>query len=154
MAEKIIVPRSDLVIKRTYAVEVPLINLAQGQTNLFPRNDVLNPTGDAGGSVIFTGVEAYTADFLSKAESGNDVVSSADALKLSVNLNFANNDFIYYYPYLGFISFANYGMIRRLDRVQIDLTKSTIVIMEAGIAAGKSVVLNFHYLLPEAPKKK
>lgn len=141
---QIIIPRNDLSIDCSYQFEIPLTNTGQGGKNQFPRNDILNPKGT--GSVLFTGWEVYTRDFLVRAESGNNVVTPADATKLTVTLVFKEDEFVYQFPYIGLISALNYGMIRRLDRKQIDITKSYITVMDAGLAASQSAVINWFFI--------
>ena len=141
---EIIIPRNDLSIENSYQFEVPLTSVGLGAKNQFPRNDILNPKGT--GSVVFTGLEVYTSDFLSKSESGRDVVTPADATKLAITLCYKEKEFVYYFPYIGLISALNFGMIRRLDRQKIDITKSYVTILQAGIVGDKSAILNWFFL--------
>lgn len=141
--QNIIIPRNDLAIRRSYQVEVPLNNTGVNARNYFLRNDILNPKGV--GSVLFTGMEVYTSDFFAKTETGRDTVSPTDATKLALTLMFKEKEVVYYFPYIGLISALNFGMIRRLNRIQIDLTKSYITILDSGIAANRSAVVNFFF---------
>lgn len=151
--QKIIIPRNDLAIVRSYQTELPISNVGIGSVIKFLRNDVLNPNGT--GSVEFTGLEVYTKTLFAKGESGNDVISDTDAPKIALTLVYKDVEFIKLFPYTGLISQANFGMIRRLDRVKIDLTKSYITVLDSGIPANTSCIFNWFFLEPgTAPKRK
>lgn len=150
--EKIIIPRNDLSIRRSYLVEVPIVSTGVGSKPEFQRDNVLNPNTTA--SVIFTGVEVYTSDFLVKAPSGNAVITPAEAAKLVVTFVWEDNEFVRQEPLIGLIAAVNFGMIRRLDRVRIELTKSYLTVLDAGIGANKSAIFNFFFEEPNRPVKK
>lgn len=144
---KIVVPRLDLQIRKSYLIEIPLDDgtTAPGVNSKpsFQRDNLLNP--ESTGSVIFTGWESEIVDYLAVAPSGRPVISATDATKLAITLMWQDKEFIKLQPYTGIISAISFGMIRRLDNVQINLTKSYITVLASGITAGKSAVINFYY---------
>lgn len=144
MRDTIIIPRNDLRIKRSYLVEVPINDIGVGAKPNFERDNVLNPDGT--GSVIFTSLEVYTFDLMTKAPSGRPVITQAEAQKLVCTFMWKSDEFIKSYPLTGLISNINYGMIRNLDKVKIDLTKSYLSVLDAGIGAGKSAIFNFTFI--------
>jgi len=142
-SQNIIIPRNDLAIKKSYLVEIPLTNTQQGAQIKFLRNDVLNPLGTR--SVKFTGLETFTSEKLLSSESGRPVVTNIEGPALAVTLVFKDVEFVKLYPYMGLNTNANYGMIRRLNNVEIDLTKSFITVLDASVLNTKSAIFNFIY---------
>ena len=146
MTQKIVIPRNDLPIRRSYLVEVPITNTGVGAKPEFQRDNVLNP--DSVGSVIFTGVDVMYDSLLAKAPSGNSVITATEAGKLTTTFIWKDDEFIRQQPLVSLISAINFGMIRKLDRRQIELTKSYLTVLDAGIGANKSAVFIFYYLDP------
>ena len=140
---QIIIPRYDLSIERTYCVEVPLLDVTANAKNPFVLNEILNPKGT--GSVIITGIECYnsTQQFLSAT--GRPIVVAADVPKLSIVFKWGTTEFIFQFPYSAFNPTTNFGMVRRFKDKQISMTDSYIQVMQAGIPAGSSALVNFFY---------
>ena len=139
-----VIARNDLAIEKSYLISVPLTQVSQGSEIIFGVNNVLNPEGNS--SVIFTGLEVYTATYLSNDPSGNPVVTLTDAPQLSVTLVWDDVEFVKDYAYNGFNSSLNFGMIRRLNHVKIDLTKSYVKIVGSTVTLDNSAVFNFFYM--------
>ena len=142
----LVIPRNDLAIRKSYLVSIPLTNVAQGTEIKFQRNDVLNPQGT--GSVIFTGLETFLDSELSYDSDGNPVVTGPDGVQLALTLVWEDVEFIKDYPYLAFNTLASYGMIRRLNHVKIDLTKSYVKVLSTTATKGNAAVFNFFYQDP------
>lgn len=156
----LVIPRNDLAIRKSYAISVVMpANVAQGNEIYFGVNNVLNPKGT--GSVIFTGLECYINTEAAFDASGNPVFVAADATQASLTLVWEDVEFLKDYPYNGFNTDANFGMIRRLNHVKIDLTKSYVKVLGTTMTAGNCALLNFfyqdmpeHHGHPGGPQKK
>lgn len=140
---RIIIPRNDISIVKSRAVEVPLTGATKGSQNKFLLDEVLNPKGT--GSVIFTGMSVYNNTQQVKSNTGRDVVSAADALKICIVMMWGNEEKIYQAPYTDFITQNNYGMIRRLKNLQFSLTNSYILVLDNLANANQSAIVNFDY---------
>ena len=139
----LVIPRNDLAIRKSYLVSIPLTNVSNGTEIKFQRNDVLNPRGT--GSVIFTGLETFVNSQISFDTDGNPTVTGSDSTGLALTLVWEDVEFIKDFPYGAFNTAANYGMIRRLNHVKIDLTKSYIKIIDTTVTLNNAAVFNFFY---------
>jgi hypothetical protein len=102
---------------------------------------------------VITSVEAFYADILSLAPSGNPLIPLADINKLTVTLNDNSGgkqfDFIQNYPYYNLISGLNAGIVKEIMFRRITLNKSSINIIDVGVTPNTSVVLAFNYWTKE-----
>lgn len=140
---RLIIPRNDISIVKARTVEVPLKKAAIGAQSPFLLDEVLNPK--ANGSVIFTGMEVFTATQQSKSNSGRPTITAAEAAKVSIVLMWGNEELIFQSPYIDFLSLTNYGMIRRLKGLKISLTSSYILNMDTLNDDTMSALVTFFY---------
>jgi len=102
---------------------------------------------------VITSVEAFYANTLALAPSGNPLIPAGDISKLTVTLNDNSNgkqfDFIQNYPYYNLITNLNAGIIKEIMFRRITLNKSSINIIDVGVTANTSVVLSFNYWTKE-----
>lgn len=137
-----------MIGKYAYAVEVPLTNFsAQGQNkfNDLASNSLLNPSGKADLVVVITGIETYYEALYAFTVSGRQVVSQAQASQLAVTFNVANDEPIYQVPYLDFSTVLNYGEVREIEPMPINLQKSYVIVQEALANQNFSAQFNFWY---------
>lgn len=104
-------------------------------------------------NAVITSVEAFYADILALAPSGNPLIPLADISKLTVTLNDNSNgkqfDFIQNYPYYNLITSLNAGIMKEIMFRRITLNKCSINIVDTGVTANTSVVLAFNYWTKE-----
>lgn len=139
---RLLIPRNDISIVKSRTVEVQLLNAAAGAQNKFILDEVLNPK--ATGSVIFTGMEVWTFNEQTNANSGRAIVN-ADSNKLALTMMWGNEEVIYQSPYESFYTANNYGMIRRLKALKFSLTSCYIQNMAALVSANQSALVTFYY---------
>jgi len=140
---RIMIPRNDISIVKSRTVEVPLTNAAIGGQAKFLLDEVLNPK--ATGSVIFTGMEVFTANEQTKSNTGRAIISLPDAAKVSLVMMWGNEEVIYQAPYIDFLSLSNFGMIRRLKALKFSLTSCYVQNMDTLSTANSSALVTFFY---------
>lgn len=100
-------------------------------------------------NAVITSVEAFYANTLSLAPSGNPLIPAGDISSLTVTLNDNSNgkqfDFIENYPYFNLISSLNAGIVKEIMFRRITLNKCSINIVNTGVTPNTSVVLAFNY---------
>jgi len=104
--------------------------------NLTPRN---------GQKIIFTGVEAYFADVLNTSPNGVQLLTLAELSRLTVTIAVGSNEKLYKMPCTNLCTFLNGGFIRKLNNLQVTITKCYITVNAAGIAANRAICFNWYY---------
>lgn len=96
------------------------------------------------------GLEAYSADQMSKSPSNLDVISAGDVPLISVTLVTTENNYkqIENQPYYNFIRSNNGGFIVLLNNMRINLDKCYITLLGAGgLAQDQTCLFNLYYNL-------
>ena len=107
-------------------------------------NDIPNLSRN---NIVLYGIEAYSASQLANTSDGQDVVSLADTLGLTVTLKDNNqNEFIYQMPYYNLIRSENGGFVILIEPKIINLTDCYVQINNTlGLVNGDQAVFNFYY---------
>ena len=135
-------------IRQSTLVEVPLpATVGQNQNISFGNQNTLLD------NAVITSIETFTSDQLSKAPSGNDVISPTDLTKLLVTLadtsQNQNFEFIKNYPLYNFVTSLNAGVIKEILYRFITLNKCNVIVADPTVTAGRSVVFAINYWTPE-----
>lgn len=134
----------EFVIKNSYLTEIDLQAAPSvGQKIYFKDYPNLTPRG--GQKIIFTGVEAYYVDVLAVSPNQIQLVSLADLAKMTFTIAVGSNEVLFKMPCTNLVTFLNGGFIRKLNNLQVTLTKSYVTVNAAGVAANRSVCFNWYY---------
>jgi len=135
----------EFVIKNSYLTEIDLgAAPAQGQKIFFKDYPNLTPRG--GQKIVFTGVEAYYVDVLETSPNGVQLVSLAELAKLTFVVAIGSNEVMYKMPATNLVTFLNGGFIRKLNNLQVTLTKCYVTVESPGaITANRAVAFNWYY---------
>lgn len=136
-------------IENSYLTEIDL-GAAPGLGSKIYFQDYPNLTRSVAQGLKFTGVEAYYVDVLNTSPNGVQLVSLAEMAKLTFVIAVGSNQPVYQVPATNLCTFLNGGFIRPLNYLQVNLVKSYVQVMSAGIAANRSICFNWYY---EKPKK-
>jgi len=137
-----------MIGKFAYSVEVKLLNFTAQSQNEFKdlaANTLLNPANKPDLVVAIVGIESYYASIYAFSTSGRPVVTQADSSKLAVTFNVANDEPLYYTPYLDFNTLLNYGRVKEIEPTPINLQKSYVVVQNALANNTFSALFNFWY---------
>lgn len=98
-------------------------------------------------NIVLYGLEAYSADQLSKTPEGATVVAAADTNQIVVTLvDTKNIEYVYQMPYYSLIRSNNGGFVVMLKPRIINLTDCYIQITDTtGISTDEVVVFNLYY---------
>jgi hypothetical protein len=98
-------------------------------------------------NLLLYGFEAYTADQLSVAPSGNTVVASADANQILVTLkDIENEEFVYQYPVFNLIRSNTGGFVTIIQPRVINLTDCFVELTDTtGVSADEVIAFNLFY---------
>ena len=132
--------QSDLIIRKSEVIEV-LIGANTSQTSFsFPQNNENIEKG------FVYGLESFSAAQLTKSPSGLDIVAANIFSKAYLVLAVDNAEDIYQIPLFSLNPTLNAGIIRQLDGVKINFTKSKVIIPDStGLVANTSFFFNFYY---------
>jgi len=135
----------EFTIKNSYLTEIDLGAAAPaiGARIFFKDYPNLVPRG--GQRIVFTGVEAYYNDVLDTSPNGVALLTLAELAKLTFTVAVGSNEKLYKIPATNLCTFLNGGFIRKLNELEVTLTKCYVTVNSAGIAANKSVCFNWYY---------
>lgn len=136
---------NELIITNSYLAE---INFAQagaaGQRVYFKDIPTLTPRD--GKTVIETvALQACTQSDLNTSPNGAPIISDLNATTLLLTLTVGSRERCFLIPVTTLRSQINGGIIRRFYNLPINIVKSYVQVVGAGIAAGESICFNFYY---------
>lgn len=134
----------EFTIRNSYLTEIDFAAAPAAGDKIFFK-DYPNLTNRNGRKIIFTGVEAYYSDFLSTSPNGITVLGLADAAKLTVTLAVGSTERLYKMPVTNLVTFLNGGFIRKLNNLEVTITKCYVTVNAAGIAANRAICFNWYY---------
>lgn len=134
----------EFVIKNSYLTEIDL-GAAPGLGAKIYFKDYPNLTPRGGQQIIFTGLEAYYVDVLEFSPNGIQLLTLAELSKLTFTLAVGSNEVMFKMPATNLVTFLNGGFIRKLNNLQVTLTKSYVTVNAAGITANRAVAFNWYY---------
>lgn len=128
-----------LLVKRSYSVELAFSQVgAAGVSVNFKDVQQLR-------AVVVYGIELFTQDQLTKAKSGNPVVTLAQMATATLTISEMGVDKIVDQPCTSFVASVNGGMFRLYDGIILNLPKSRVTLNDAGILPNTSIVAAFYY---------
>ena len=135
----------ELIITNSYLAE---INFAQagaaGQRVYFKDIPTLTPRD--GKTVIETvGLEVFSAAELTTSPNGATVISNANLSTIALTLTVGSKERCFLIPCKSLQAVVNGGQIRRFFNLPVNIVKSYVQVVSAGINAGESVCFNFYY---------
>lgn len=135
----------ELIITNSYLAEINFTAAgAAGQRVYFKDIPTLTPRD--GKTVIETvGLEIFCSSDLSVSPNGNALVSVANLATLLVTLTVGSKERCFLIPANTLRSTTQGGLIRRFFNMPINIVKSYVQVVAAGIAAGQSVCFNYYY---------
>lgn len=127
-------------IKNSYFTTVSIPATGAGTKAFFQYDPILE-------NKKFIGLEVVSASQLSVAPDNSTMIVEADVPKFTLVLqDMRSTDKVYQTPLNTFYPAANGGIIRSLDDIDVNITKSYIQIVDStGLAAGESVGFNFYF---------
>ena len=132
-----------IVIKNSYLVELAYPSAAAAGSQItFKDAQFLE-------KVLIVGIEIITADQMSTAPSGNAMASKANAIKGALTIVEGNKDKLFQLPNGQLITQDNAGIVKEFSPIKLNLSKCSVVMFAAGIAANESLCFNFYYIYPE-----
>lgn len=133
----------EFTISNSYLTEIDLGAPGAGDRIMF--KDYPNLTPRSGRKIIFTGVESYFVDVLNTSPNGVQLLTLAEMAKLTFTIAVGSNEKVYKVPVTNLCTFLNGGFIRKLNNLQVTLTKSYVTVNAAGITANRSICFNWYY---------
>lgn len=134
----------EFTIRNSYLTEIDFAAAPSAGQKIFFK-DYPNLTPRAGQRIIFTGVEAYYKDVLSTSPNGLTLVGLAELATLTVTIAVGSNEKLYKMPVTNLVTFLNGGFIRKLNNLEVTITKCYVTANAAGIAANTAVCFNWYY---------
>jgi hypothetical protein len=136
---------NNLVVKRSQLVEFPIT----GTPTTLRRYKARTIPNLSRNNIILYGLECYTEDQLNQTPSGEAVIDTVDANKVTLTLMDTNKEqFIYNAPIYSLIRANVGGFVTIFKPRLINLNDCYIQLSNAtGIASGENVVFNFYYEL-------
>jgi len=134
----------EFTIRNSYLTEIDIAAAPAAGDKLFFK-DYPNLTPRNGQKIVFTGVEAYYVDVLNTSPNGIQLMSLTELSKLTVTIAVGANEKLYKMPVTNLCTFLNGGFIRKLNNLEVTITKSYITVNAAGITANRSVCFNWYY---------
>jgi hypothetical protein len=129
-----------LVIRKCETIEVPVGQNVSITSFPFPQNNENIEKG-----YVF-GVDTFYNSIVSASPSAYPLVDQTILQKAYLILAVDNAEDIYKIPLTTLVSKENAGIIRELDGVKINFTKSRVVIADnTGLVAGTTFLFNFFY---------
>lgn len=104
-------------------------------------------------NVYIYGIECITASQMTTSPTSNPIATQANIIKGSITIVEGNTEVLFQVPNGQLITQNNAGIIKEFRPIKINLTKSSVQMYAAGIAAGESICYNFIYLYPHELKQ-
>jgi len=134
----------EFVIKNSYLTEIDFAAAPGAGSNIFFK-DYPNLTPRNGRRIKFTGVEAYYVDVLNTSPNQIQLVSLAELSKLTLTIAVGSKEKLYKMPVTNLVTFLNGGFIRKLNNLEVTLTKCYVTANAGGILANRSVCFNWYF---------
>jgi hypothetical protein len=136
---------NELIITNSYLAEIQFATAgAAGQRVYFKDIPTLTPRD--GKTVIETvALQVFTSSDLTTSPNGNTVISDANLSTLLLTLTVGSRERCFLIPCNTLRSVINGGNIRRFYNLPINIVKSYVQVVSAGINANESVCFNFYY---------
>jgi hypothetical protein len=135
----------EFTIENSYLTEIDFNTAPTAGDKIFFK-DYPNLTPRNGQKIVFTGVEAYFDGTLLNSPNGLAVLGLGDCAKLTFTIAVGSTEKIYKMPVTNLITFINGGFIRKLNNLQVTITKSYVTVNAPGILANRSICFNWYYV--------
>lgn len=135
----------ELIITNSYLAEINFTqNGAAGQRVYFKDIPTLSPRD--GKTIIETvGLEVIAGNELYNSPNGNPLISGANVATIALTLTVGSRERCFLIPCNSLVTQVNGGIIRRFYNLPVNIVKSYVQVVSAGITAGESVCFNFYY---------
>jgi len=135
----------ELIITNSYLAEINFSQAgAAGQRVYFKDIPTLTPRD--GKTIIETvGLEVICRTELTYSPNGAALIASANLATIALTLTVGSKERCFLIPCKSLQTTINGGQIRRFYNLPVNIVKSYVQVVDAGIAAGESVCFNFYY---------
>lgn len=135
----------ELIITNSYLAEINFTQAgAAGQRVYFKDIPTLTPRD--GKTIIETvGLEVYADVDLNTSPNGNPLITPAQLSTLLLTLTVGSRERCYLIPCSTLRTVLQGGQIRRFYNLPVNIVKSYVQVVAAGINANSSVCFNFYY---------
>jgi len=133
--------------RNSYTIYTPLLNYQANGENIFQdlaSNTLLNPANSSE-HVLIRAIEAMTADQLAFDNSGRPIVTAANAANLAVTFLVGTDEVMYQLPYKDFCTQLNYGIVKEIEPMEINMSKSKVICLGALPDGTTSTAIVFWY---------
>lgn len=134
----------EFTISNSYLTEIDLVSSPAAGDKIFFK-DYPNLTPRAGQQLIFTGVEIYYVDVLNTSPNQIQLVSLAELAKFTFTIAVGSQERLYKMPATNLVTFLNGGFIRKLNNLEVTITKCYVTANAAGVTANRSICFNWYY---------
>lgn len=134
----------EFVISNSYLTEIDFTSSPAVGSKVYFK-DYPNLTPRAGQRLIFEGVDVYYFDVLAASPNQVQCISLGELSKLTLTIAVGSNERLYKIPCTNLSTFLNGGFIRKLNSLEVTLTKCYVEAVAAGIAANRSICFNWYY---------
>lgn len=135
----------ELIITNSYLAEINFAAAAAaGQRVYFKDIPTLTPR-DGVTTIQTVGLEVISSTELAVSPNGNTVVSAANLATITLTLTVVSKEVCFQIPCNTLRTTLNGGIIRRFFNLPVNIVKSYVQVVTAGIGAGESVLFNFYY---------
>ena len=136
---------NELIITNSYLAEINFPTAAAAGQRIYFK-DIPTLTPRDGKTVIETvALQVLTRTDLAVSPNGNTVITDANAATLLLTLTVGSRERCFLIPATTLRSSINGGNIRRFYNLPINVVKSYVQVVSAGINATESVCFNFYY---------
>ena len=141
----------EFTIRNSYLTEIDFTAAPTAGDKIFFK-DYPNLTNRNGKEIIFTGVEAYYIDVLNTSPNGVQLLSLTELSKLTITIAVGSNEKLYKMPATNLCTFLNGGFIRKLNNLEVTITKCYVTVNAGGITANRAVCFNWYYEIKSLDK--
>ena len=134
----------EFTIKNSYLTEIDFTQAPAAGDKIYFK-DYPNLTPRNGQRIIFTGVECYYDQLLAFSPNQIAVNNLANIAKCTLTIAVGSDQKLYQIPLTNLVPFLQGGLIRKLNNLEVTLTKCYVQINQAGISANTSICFNWYY---------
>lgn len=134
----------EFTIRNSYLTEIDFTASPSAGSKIYFK-DYPNLTPRAGSRLIFTGVEAYYVDVLNSSPNQIQLITLAELAKLTFTIAVGSKERLYKMPATNLVTFLNGGFIRKLNNLEVTITKCYVTANASGITANRAVCFNWYY---------
>ena len=134
----------EFTIRNSYLTEIDMPAAPAAGDKIFFK-DYPNLTPRNGRRIFFTGVDAYYVDVLNTSPNGIQLVSLAELSKFTFTIAVGSTERLYKMPATNLVTFLNGGFIRKLNNLEVTITKCYVTCNAAGVTANRAIGFNWYY---------